>query len=105
MPITNRDMYHGAALTQIAEHSQFTAINPARLDDNRLSESAFLINDGIVVYLKYSAVESDTYTFNFDQNHQEEIERLGLLHAGRVFIVLVCVEVRGNLLYHLRRMG
>ena len=54
MKINDDHMYHGAALTQIAEHPQFTAINAFK-HANRPSRSAFRINDDIGVYLKYAS--------------------------------------------------
>ena len=96
MTIRNRHMYHGAALTQIAEQSQFTAINSIRLPDGSSSRSAFLINDGIVIYLKYATEPNqyDDYIFTFTQSHRDEIQHLDSIYTGRVFIALVCVEDR-----------
>ncbi|MCY4580577.1 MAG: hypothetical protein OXD31_16235 [Chloroflexi bacterium] len=91
MEIRNRHMYQGAALAQIAEHSQFTAIN--RIPSSR---SAFLINDGIVIYIKYATepVQYDDYIFTFTRSQKSEIELLSTQHPERVFIALICVEDR-----------
>ena len=43
MKINDDHMYHGAALIQIAEHPQFTAINSFP-HDGHASRSAFLVN-------------------------------------------------------------
>jgi hypothetical protein len=53
MKINDDHLFHGAALTQIAEHPQFTAINAVRFK-GVLSRSAFRINDSLGVYLKYA---------------------------------------------------
>ena len=53
MKINDDHMYHGAALTQIAEHEQFTAIN-AFEHGGKTSRSAFIVNHDIGVYLKYA---------------------------------------------------
>jgi hypothetical protein len=53
--IEDQHVYHGAALTQIAEDDEFTAINPLDLLGKRLN-SAFRINDNIGIYLKYNSV-------------------------------------------------
>ena len=97
MYINDDHMYHGAALTQIAEHSQFTAINPVRLSDDHVSRSAFLINDRIVAYLKYVTARSrrgDDYQFTFDQNQKAELAFLNRIYRGGVFIALICVAER-----------
>lgn len=54
MKITDEHLYHGAALTQIAEHPSFTAINGIRIG-GKLHRSAFRINDSIGVYFKYAS--------------------------------------------------
>jgi hypothetical protein len=46
MKINDDHMYRGAALTQIAEHPRFTAINAFKF-----SRSAFKANDGIGIYI------------------------------------------------------
>ncbi len=97
MYINDDHMYHGAALTQIAEHPHFTAINPVRLGDDQISRSAFLINDGIVAYMKYVTARSrrgDDYQFTFDQSQKEELTFLDNIYNGRVFIALICVDER-----------
>ena len=43
MEIREEHLYHGAALNQIAEHEQFTAINTLKITANE-SRSAFRVN-------------------------------------------------------------
>lgn len=49
MKINDDHLYHGAALTQIVEHSQFAAINAFTVD-GRISRSSFLVNNDIAVF-------------------------------------------------------
>lgn len=97
MRINDDHMYHGAALTQIAEHERFTAINSIRLDDDRPSRSAFLINAGIVIYLKYateSSMQGDDYIFTFNQSQKDELRYLRRAYRNGIFIALICVDER-----------
>jgi hypothetical protein len=67
MKIRDDHMYHGAALIQIAEHPQFTAINSMKVKAVKY-ENAYKINDDISVYLKYSTKPNKAfreYVFNF----------------------------------------
>lgn len=95
MKIHDDHLYHGAALIQIAEHPQFTAINSLTIH-NKILRSAYKINDHIGVYLKYcvNPTESfDEYTFTFNSQHLEELTQV----AGQVqklILVMVCVKVR-----------
>lgn len=54
MRINKDHKYHGAALTQIAEHTAFSAIN-AFEDDLAKSRCAFRVNGDIGIYIKYNA--------------------------------------------------
>lgn len=93
MKINYEHLYHGAALNQIAEHPDFTAINGLRRQ-KVLSRSAFIVNNNIGVYLKYATKPVgafDEYRFTFHFDHQEELRRLKS-KCDRVFLVLVCVQ-------------
>jgi len=95
MKINDDHMYHGAALTQVAEHPQFTAIN-AFQQGGHASRSGFLVNHDIGVYLKYASEPTKPYSeyhFTFHADHLAELEALNK-KAGRVFIVLVCVRAK-----------
>lgn len=61
MRIQDEHLYHGAALNQIAEHKEFTAINAFKLK-GKTSGSAFRINDSAVVYLKYAKAPNKSYS-------------------------------------------
>ena len=91
MPFSNENQYHGAALSQIAEHQLFTAINGVRID-GQLSRSAYRVNDNIGVYLKYASVPTgNSYGFTFSSEHIDELIHLETLCA-RVYIALICVQ-------------
>lgn len=96
MKIDDDHMYHGAALTQVAEDPHFTAINAVNLD-GRLAENSFRINDGIGLHVKYSSTKPigsyKEYQFAFTQDHLSHLEKLQTV-TGKVFIALVCVKAR-----------
>ena len=95
MHIDDDHMYHGAALIQIAEHEQFTAINALTLGKKPVS-NWFKINDHIAVYFKYAAEEKKPYgeyVFTFKSEHLRTIRAIAGVH-DRVVIALVCVEAR-----------
>ena len=95
MKINDDHMYHGAALTQIAEHKQFTAIN-AFEHGSKKSRSAFIVNRVIGVYLKYAGGpvgKSKEYLFTFLAQQLSELDSLEK-KTGKVCVALVCVKDR-----------
>lgn len=95
MKINDDHLYHGAALTQIAEHPQFTAINAFR-NGKRNSRSSFLINQNIVVFLKYAKNRTPRfkeYVFTFNKQQLKEINEINN-RSKNAFIALVCVKDR-----------
>lgn len=95
MRVHDDHLYHGAALIQIAEHPQFTAINSFNLrgEPNR---SAYKVNDHIGVYLKYCVSPTKTfneYPFTFLGSHLETLNEMKA-HVQNVVIALVCVKDR-----------
>ena len=93
MKINQDHLYHGAALTQIAEHEQFTAINAVRVDGSA-HRSAFRINDSACVFLKYATKPRppyDEYTFTFNASHMDDLEVLRN-KGDKIYLALVCVE-------------
>ncbi|MBZ5668811.1 MAG: hypothetical protein LAO04_03670 [Acidobacteriia bacterium] len=97
MRINDDHMYHGAALTQIAEYPGFKAINTFELKESEKSSSAFTINQNTGVYLKYSSKPTKgfkEYVFTFTQAHFDELKSLRDHYAVRVFIVLVCIKAK-----------
>lgn len=95
MKINDDHMYHGAALTQIAEHPQFTAINAFKTAGS-ISRSAFKVNADIGVYLKYASKAKapfSEYIFTFSVEHLAELKSLKR-KSGSAFLALVCVKDR-----------
>jgi len=92
----NEDHKHqGSALTQIAEHPQFTAINAFKAGSG-ISRSAFKVNDDIGVYLKYATSPHgsyDEYAFTFNKAHRSELKRIEQ-KVSKVFLALICVKGR-----------
>ena len=95
MKIHDDHLYHGAALTQIAEHPQFTAINALKVGGKPI-HVAYRINDDISVYFKYATKPTprfQEYIFTFTADHMKEL--LQIAHATpKTFIALVCVKDR-----------
>ena len=78
MYIDDQDLYHGAALAQIARHPEFTAINVMKIN-NTPSRSIFFVNDDIGIYLKYAGRPIGTYreySFTFTNEHFDELAKL-----------------------------
>jgi hypothetical protein len=95
MKINDDHMYHGAALTQIAEHPTFKAIN-AFWQNGKKSSCAFRINDTTGIYIKYAAAPRGLvkeYIFTFTKSHLEELATLRE-HCTKVFVVLVCIRTK-----------
>lgn len=95
MKIEKEHLYHGAALIQIAEDPHFTAINSFKIG-NDVAKSAYRINDGIGVYLKYAGEPSNShheYVFNFSTENRKEIAAL-CDSVDRFFVALVCVKAK-----------
>jgi hypothetical protein len=95
MKVDDDHMYHGAALIQIAEHPQFTAINSfkGKLVDY---ENAYRINNDVAVYLKYASKPTKSfseYVFTFTKAHLDELEAISKA-APKTFLALVCVKAR-----------
>src|SRR6266513_4136760 len=93
MKINKDHLYHGAALTQVAEHPSFKAIN-AFVHNGSRSRCAFLVNTDIGLYLKYASDHkgaSKEFIFTLSQEHISEL-RILRNKAGRVFIGLICVS-------------
>ena len=94
MTIKDEHLYHGAALMQIAEDDEFTAINRLDLLGNP-SGSAFRINDNIGVYLKYNSVDprpNGEYPFTFSQDTLKDLAAMEEAKLKKIFVALVCVK-------------
>jgi len=95
MHIHDDHMYHGAALIQVAEHPQFTAINSLK-NKGAVVPVAYKVNDEIALYLKYASKPTASfkeYTFTFHKDHLRELAQINASNA-KTFIALVCVKDR-----------
>lgn len=104
MRVDDDHMYHGAALIQIAEDPQFTAINSFKLAAG-VSRSAYRINDDIGVYLKYASKPTPAYReylFTFQKQHLAELAAIAKA-TEKVFAALVCVKARQSVLPSVHR--
>lgn len=92
MKIADDHLYHGAALTQIAEDLRFTAINPLPLH-GKVLRSGFLINTNIALYLKYATTKTKSFgecVFTFSASQFAEIQQIASSYP-KTHIVMVCV--------------
>lgn len=92
MKIRTEHKYIGAALMQIAEHDQFTAINAMKIKGEKIS-NAFKINNNTGILCKYASEPNagGEYLFTFHQEHISSITTIAE-HHEHAFIVLVCIE-------------
>jgi len=92
MRINDDHLYHGAALTQIAEWPTFKAINAFETQPGEKSRSAFIVNHDTGIYLKYATSPVGAfkeYVFTFTDANLAEMAVLKAQHP-QTFIVLVC---------------
>lgn len=84
MKIQAQDLYHGAALTQIVEHSSFKALN-------RASEKYghYLINHDRHVFVKYRSNGDGVWTFIFGEEEISAI-RQQIEIGNTTYVCLVC---------------
>jgi hypothetical protein len=95
MKIRDEHLYHGAALTQIAEDRRFTAINALKVGA-KVTNSAYKINDHIAVYFKYAASphgKYHEYVFTFKSDHISQLRRIAASNES-AHVALVCVDAR-----------
>ena len=93
MKINDDHMYHGAALTQVAEHELFTSINAVRVA-GKLSRSAFRVNESIGLYIKYAGKPvGPDYVFTYSKQNKKELESLNKL-CEDVYLALACIKDR-----------
>ncbi len=95
MKINDDHMYHGAALTQIAEHPTFKAVNAFWLNGKK-SQAAFRINDTTGIYVKYAGLphgKAKEYIFTFTKAHLDELAVLRE-HCTKAFVILVCISIK-----------
>jgi hypothetical protein len=84
MKIQQKDLYHGAALTQIAEHPSFKALNKA---DAKYGH--YLVNDNRRLLVKPTTEEEPTWQFTFQTNDLDTL-RADVAGGFETFVVLIC---------------
>lgn len=95
MKIRDDHLYHGAALIQVAEHKQFTAINSLKVG-SKAHQNAYKINDEIALYLKYATKKTKAHSefiFTFKKQHLSDLAKIAKRNP-KTFIAMVCVGAR-----------
>jgi hypothetical protein len=84
MKIQEKDIYHGAALTQIVEHPSFKALNRATEKYGH-----YLVNTDLHVFVKYRKSSRSPYIFTVQP---DELNHLGSVISSnnKVFFCFVC---------------
>ena len=85
MKIQEKDIYHGSALTQIAEDPTFKALNKA---DARYGH--YQVNTNRRLLVKYSKKERTPWQFTFTDDDIRTINDDLRRKDDRTFVVLVC---------------
>lgn len=85
MKIQKKDYYHGAVLTQIVEHSSYTAINKI---DKKYGH--YIINHNIRLMLKETQLDAP-WTFKLNENDLSTIED-DIKFGDRFFLCLICKD-------------
>ena len=80
----NFEFFHGAALIKIIHSGCFKTV-----EIFSKSNAAYLIDEKIGLYIKYSQKRMPPWTFTFDKDHVREIKEINDL-LGNVFIAFVC---------------
>ena len=85
MKIQAKDLFHGAALTQIVEHPSFTALN--KVDEKY---GHYLVNANIRLLVKYSSPVNSPWQFTFNQSDLGSIHEDIIDDGVEFFACLVC---------------
>lgn len=83
MKIDQKDLYHGAALTQITEYAGFKALNKA---DAKYGH--YIVNTDRRILMKYSSAEG-SWHFSFNADDLATVKK-DFKAKGKVFVVMVC---------------
>ena len=86
MKIQEQDLYHGAALTQIAEHGSFTALNKG---SQRYGH--YMINADRHLFVRYSKAEEGPWCYTITPGQLEPVKNI-LQARARIYFSLVCGE-------------
>ena len=80
------EFFHGLVFARILHGTQRPlSIKPFK----SLSNSSYVVNDSIGIYIKYSSKRMTPWRFTFRKEHQDEID-LMKSSFERVFLLLVC---------------
>src|ERR1700732_1193927 len=93
MHIDEDQMFHGAALIQIAEFLGFKAINAF---EGTSARGAFRINTGTGIYLKHATFPNEAhreYVFTFSKKKLDELDALKP-QCQHLFIGMICVRAK-----------
>jgi hypothetical protein len=82
--IRDLDFYHGAALTKIAEHPSFKALNKG---SQRYGH--YLINADCHLFIKYAKNAKGPWQFTFREEHLDGFRNASAANAD-VYVALVC---------------
>lgn len=80
------EYFHGLIFTKILHYSQNSVVFKTYPTP---SNSSYILNDKIGIYIKYSAKRLTPWNFSFLKEHQDEIYKMKS-ELGHVFLVLVC---------------
>lgn len=82
------EFYHGVVFANILHSTnERIAIEPYPTPSN----SSYVLNQSIGLYIKYSSKRMSPWSFSFRKEHQDEILRMKE-DLGEVYVVLVCNE-------------
>lgn len=86
--IRDFEFYHGLVFARILHATQRPlSIRPFQSASN----SSYVVNDTIGIFIKYSSKRMTPWRFTFMVEHQKEIDLLKA-HYEKVFLVLVCSD-------------
>ena len=84
--IREYEQYHGAAIVRILHATKERVTIRAF---SKVTSSAYVINDAIGIYIKYSGKRMPPWTFSFKYDHQQEIAKLFATYK-KAYLILIC---------------
>ena len=87
MKIQQKDLFHGAALTQLTEHASFKALNKA---DKKYGH--YMVNTNRRLMVKLTAKEHGPWQFTFQPDDLDTLRSDFATRNNKTFVVLVCGE-------------
>lgn len=80
--------YHGAVLSVLASTKPYITFN--KLEG--FSQGEYQINPNNGLYIKHATSGENTWLFNFQPGHQDEVRHLSIKYREKILIALVCVN-------------